>query len=75
MFSKRVSEKLDAARSVAPGNRDEVDAFLGLERTCEVTHACPPKGSEVMPCCDRTPFEVPLTDRMTLEPNLVTCTG
>lgn len=36
-------------------------------------HACPPKGSGVMPCCGRTPFEVSLTDRMTLEPDRVTC--
>lgn len=26
-----------------------------------------------MPCCGRTPFEVPATDRMTLDPKLVTC--
>ena len=26
-----------------------------------------------MPCCGLTPFEVPRTDRMTLDPALVTC--
>ncbi len=26
-----------------------------------------------MPCCGLTPFEVPRTDRMTLDPKLVTC--
>jgi hypothetical protein len=36
-------------------------------------HACPPKGSGIMPCCGRTPFEVPSTDQMTLEPASVTC--
>lgn len=39
----------------------------------ETTHACPPEGSGVTPCCDRTPFELPMTDRMTLDPSLVTC--
>lgn len=39
----------------------------------EVTHACPPEGSGRTPCCGRTPFELPGTDRMTLEPALVNC--
>lgn len=38
----------------------------------EIVHACPPDGSGRMPCCGRTPFEVP-KDRMTLDPALVTC--
>lgn len=38
-----------------------------------VIHACPPEGSGVMPCCGCTPFEVPLTHRLTLEPDNVTC--
>lgn len=28
-----------------------------------------------MPCCGRTPFEVPRDDRMTLDESLVTCYG
>ena len=39
------------------------------------THACPPTGGRLMPCCDRTPFGVPWWHRMTLDPTLVTCTG
>ena len=40
----------------------------------EVTHQCPPDGGGgLMPCCGLTPFEAPKTDRMTLEPGLVTC--
>ncbi len=39
----------------------------------EIVHACPPEGSGIMPCCGRTPFDAPLTDRMTLDPALVTC--
>ncbi|MFE3326856.1 hypothetical protein [Streptomyces sp. NPDC059176] len=38
-----------------------------------VAHACPPKGSGVMPCCGRTPFEVPRTDRISVDPFEVTC--
>src|SRR5690606_33101707 len=39
----------------------------------EVTHACPVGDSAATPCCERTPFELPGTDRMTLDPRLVTC--
>lgn len=38
-------------------------------------HACPPDGSGITPCCSRTPFELPRTDRMATDPALVTCTG
>lgn len=39
----------------------------------ETVHACPPGSSGVMPCCGRTPFEVSRSDRMTVDPALVTC--
>ena len=39
----------------------------------EVIHRCPPEGSGVMPCCDRTPLQVPPWHRLTLDPSLVTC--
>jgi hypothetical protein len=39
----------------------------------ETVHACPPEGSGITPCCERTPFELPVTDRMTTDPTLVTC--
>lgn len=39
----------------------------------EVVHMCPPYGSDIMPCCDRSPLEVPLDDRMTMDGALVTC--
>jgi hypothetical protein len=39
----------------------------------DVTHAMPPDRDVVMPCCQRTPFEVPRTDHMTADPSLVTC--
>lgn len=41
----------------------------------EVVHACPAKAETAMPCCGRTPFDVPVYHRMTLDPSLVTCGG
>lgn len=41
----------------------------------ETIHECPPKGSGVTPCCGKTPFELPYTDRLTLDQKLVTCEG
>jgi hypothetical protein len=42
-----------------------------------VTHACPVPfedgGDGLMPCCGRTPFEVPPWHRMTLAAAMVTC--
>ncbi|MCX3059572.1 hypothetical protein [Streptomyces beihaiensis] len=40
----------------------------------EVVHACPPDGSGLTPCCGLSPFELPLTDRISSE-ETVTCTG
>jgi hypothetical protein len=36
-------------------------------------HACPPGDTGIMPCCGKTPFEVPRSDRMATDPGLVTC--
>jgi hypothetical protein len=44
-----------------------------LRPPTEVIHRCPPIGSGIMPCCSRTPFEVPLWHRITEDPALVTC--
>jgi hypothetical protein len=52
----------------------EARLLYNPENVAEVTHACPPDdGGGLMPCCGLTPFEVPRTDRMTLDPELVTC--
>ncbi|WP_338683875.1 hypothetical protein QD712_25650 [Streptomyces acidiscabies] len=40
----------------------------------DVVHACPPPGSGLTPCCGRTPFELPLQDRISSEAP-VTCNG
>lgn len=40
----------------------------------ETVHGCPPDGSGLTPCCGRTPFELPRTDRISSEAP-VTCKG
>lgn len=40
----------------------------------EVVHALPPHGSANVPCCDRSPFDLPVTDRITVD-GVVTCGG
>jgi hypothetical protein len=37
-----------------------------------VTHACPSEGG-LTPCCGKTPFELPGTDRITEDPERATC--
>lgn len=39
----------------------------------EIVHRTPPLGEALTPCCRRTPFELPLDERMTNFPELVTC--
>lgn len=36
-------------------------------------HGCPVGDGGTTPCCDMTPFELPLSDRMTLDGTAVTC--
>lgn len=45
------------------------------EKDREIVHAFPPAGSGITPCCGRTPFELPRSERMTQVAKLVTCTG
>lgn len=44
-----------------------------MTQQTETVHASPPDGSGITPCCGRTPFELPRTDRMTQDPQDVTC--
>lgn len=37
------------------------------------THACPADGAATMPCCGRTPLEVPMSEGITVDATLVTC--
>lgn len=44
-------------------------------RDADITHRCPPEGLGAMPCCGRTPFEVPGWHRMAVDDSYVTCEG
>ncbi len=37
-------------------------------------HATPAHGEAVTPCCGASPFELPRTDQLTLNPAAITCT-
>jgi hypothetical protein len=39
----------------------------------EITHHCPLDGRQATRCCDRIPFDLPRTDRLTLDPDLADC--
>ena len=39
----------------------------------EKTHRCPKKDEGLTPCCGKSPFELPLFDRITINPELATC--
>lgn len=45
----------------------------GGEHEGEVTHACPIGEAATTPCCDKSPFELPPFDRLTVDDALVTC--
>ena len=57
----------------AMGWSDALRRSRGGQGDSEIVHACPPDGGGLTPCCGKTPFELPRTDRMTLDPSLVTC--
>ena len=71
----RLLSELAHALARAEAERDaQHDLVLRLtaERDAvSVVHACPPKGSGVMPCCWATPFEKQ-GERLTADPALVT---
>jgi hypothetical protein len=49
------------------------DILLALAND-ETVHRCPIDGEFLTPCCDRTTFELPATDRLTVHDVLVNCT-
>jgi len=59
----------DAGASFAPAGH-----YGDCPAAVEVVHGCPPDGSGLTPCCGRTPFELPRTDRISSEAP-VTCPG
>jgi hypothetical protein len=50
------------------------DELAALVEPGEVVHLCPEAGG-AMRCCGLTPFDVPRSDRVTTDPQLVTCGG
>jgi hypothetical protein len=56
----------------SPTLADKVLA-LAFPPDYEVVHGCPPGGSGLTPCCGRTPFELPPTDRITSDPTHISC--
>lgn len=46
-----------------------------MSRGYSLIHRCPIGDSSTMPCCGRTPFEVPRADRLTTVEEMVTCEG
>lgn len=43
--------------------------------TRSVVHGCPPSGSSMTPCCGKHPLELPMIDRLSVNPDYVTCIG
>ena len=58
-----------------PGPAPDLRSRYNPDGRPEVTHRCPPEGTGTMPCCGRTPRQVPLWHRLTLDPSMVTCEG
>lgn len=64
----------DAVRTLSEQDRILLEnERLIMER--EVVHACPPKGSDLTTCCQKSPFILPRYHRLTLESARVTCKG
>ena len=66
-----------AAQLYADAKAGEIRAWkeMGWGPGPEFTHLCPLPGTLYARCCGRTPFDLPRTDRMTPDPELVTCRG
>ncbi len=76
----RTSELLEALRAtgvhlVRESSRAGVSLgdSAGEARSQEIVHRCPAVESGVTQCCGRSPFELPMTDRLTVDDALVTC--
>lgn len=63
----------DVSMSAGVTSADAIGLVESEAVASETIHQCPPSGSTTMPCCGRTPFEVPSTDRMCTDPEQVTC--
>lgn len=67
-------ESVSRALAVLSNEFERLNTLVvGAENT--IIHACPPDGSGLMPCCGRSPIDVPLTERISLDGSTITCTG
>lgn len=70
-------EKADTGRAaweaMSAVERQEDLQEARFDVAVSVIHECPPGDEGYMPCCNRTPFELPPTDRITTDPARVTC--
>lgn len=68
---------LDTATGLTSIQPDQitVGVFVDQKEYHEVIHLAPRDGTGIMPCCERTPFEVSRSDRMTVDQGAVTCNG
>ena len=65
-------DRLVKAEAERDAQHDLVLRLTAERDAVSVVHACPPKGSGVMPCCGATPFEKQ-GERLTADPALVNC--
>ena len=65
-------DRLVKAEAERDAQHEQVLRLTAERDAVSVVHACPPKGSGVMPCCGATPFEKQ-GERLTTNPALVTC--
>ena len=67
-------EPISLERVRARADRERRTAEEARVGRPEIVHMAP-AGSGFTPCCRRSPFELPQTDRLTVGPELVTCKG
>lgn len=79
--SERISTSVESHASSPISEAEAVvtqpENKLGANRPAatynEVVHECPPGDLGLMPCCGRTPFEVPAYHRLTADRTAVSC--
>jgi hypothetical protein len=54
-------------------NDDDKLAEMEVEEGWTTIHLSPPEGSGLFPCCGKSPFEVPRSDRVTLDAAKASC--
>ncbi|MFD3516270.1 hypothetical protein [Streptomyces sp. NPDC058657] len=77
-FGEGYREAQRDIRDLLDGGRlaDEAERQPGEAPAPATVHACPgPDDNGISPCCCRPPFEMPRGERITRDPDAVTCTG